>query len=337
MEQITRSRSRRFKSKVLQAPGITQPGANQQGPQPNFIPLKLLTNQDALLTQLDTKTSSSETGKGPTRPFHLHLTDKNQNGKPRRRLSSNNNKQHGAPRKCVINTTEQDNWTGAWATAIGPDQTTNPPPTDAKQPRRKWKTGTLKTPDPPPTDDKQPTWTWKTSALQVAQEENPVADPPAVQRARPRFKRGVLKVAQEENPVADQPVVQIVRLRFKKKGVLNKTPVADQPSDKKPRRRFKTGVLQVAQKTPVADQLGDKKPRRRFKTGVLQVAQETPQTPAPGDKKPKRRFRTGVLQVAEDTPQALAPQPVRTRLRSQKRRRHKRLLLSQSGGVCGSQ
>jgi len=58
----------------------------------------------------------------------------------------------------------------------------------------------------------------------------------------------------------------------------------------------------------------DTKPRRRFRTGVLQVAPETPVAAASADTKPRRRFRTGVLQVAPETPQAPATKPIKRRL-----------------------
>ncbi|MFM7979440.1 MAG: hypothetical protein ACKPKO_09010, partial [Candidatus Fonsibacter sp.] len=92
----------------------------------------------------------------------------------------------------------KDNWTGAWATAIGPEQASNPPPTDAKQPR-------------------------------------------------PRFKRGIL----------------------------DETPVADQPADRKPRRRFNTGTLQVTEETPQAP--APQPVRRRLQ----KPREETPQAPTP--------------------------------------------------------
>ncbi|MFM7980548.1 MAG: hypothetical protein ACKPKO_14645, partial [Candidatus Fonsibacter sp.] len=61
--------------------------------------------------------------------------------------------------------------------------------------------------------------------------------------------------------------------------------------------------------TPVTDQPADKKPRRRFKTGVLQVAQDTPQAPAP--QPVRRRLRKPI----EETPQV--PAPKRTRITTQ--------------------
>ncbi|MFM7986125.1 MAG: hypothetical protein ACKPKO_43110, partial [Candidatus Fonsibacter sp.] len=60
--------------------------------------------------------------------------------------------------------------------------------------------------------------------------------------------------------VVDPHIVQRAMSRFKR-GVLDEPPVVDQAADKKPRRRFKTGVLQVSQQTPVAEQPANKKPR----------------------------------------------------------------------------
>ncbi|MFM7978791.1 MAG: hypothetical protein ACKPKO_05695 [Candidatus Fonsibacter sp.] len=66
----------------------------------------------------------------------------------------------------------------------------------------------------------------------------------------------------------------------------------------------------ILDETPVADQPAVKKPRPRFKTGILQVTPETPQAPAP--QPVRRRLRKPI----EETPQAPAPQPVRRQLRN---------------------
>ncbi|MFM7978626.1 MAG: hypothetical protein ACKPKO_04860, partial [Candidatus Fonsibacter sp.] len=92
----------------------------------------------------------------------------------------------------VTNAPAEDNWTGAWATAIGPEQASNPPPTDAKQPRPRFKGGILdETPVADQPANKKPRPRFKTGILQAPQ-ETPGVNPPAVQRARPRFQKGFL-------------------------------------------------------------------------------------------------------------------------------------------------
>ncbi|MFM7987670.1 MAG: hypothetical protein ACKPKO_50990 [Candidatus Fonsibacter sp.] len=62
-------------------------------------------------------------------------------------------------KKGVINAPVEDNWAGAWATAIDPEQASNPPPTDAKQPRPRFKKGVLQVTQEPVADqpaDKKP-------------------------------------------------------------------------------------------------------------------------------------------------------------------------------------
>ncbi len=133
---MTRSRSRRFTSKVLQAPGAPPAGAKKQDPQPMIIPPeKLLTNQDVLLTQLGTTTNYSENKQAPEPPVPPPTNGQEPRQKPKTDVIKKVKQTTRRSKKAVINTPVEDTWTGAWATAIGPEQAPNPPPTDAKQGR----------------------------------------------------------------------------------------------------------------------------------------------------------------------------------------------------------
>ncbi|MFM7982378.1 MAG: hypothetical protein ACKPKO_23965, partial [Candidatus Fonsibacter sp.] len=143
---MTRSRSRRFKSKVLQAPGITPAG------QPNAIPAEApgQPRRTADTTWDYKKLFLDRQGTEPPVPPPTSGQEPRRNSKTYVMKKATQTTRRS--KKGVINTPVKDNWTGAWATAIGPEQTSQPP-TDAKQPRRRFKPGVLKKPDPhPPTD-----------------------------------------------------------------------------------------------------------------------------------------------------------------------------------------
>ncbi|MFM7987382.1 MAG: hypothetical protein ACKPKO_49530, partial [Candidatus Fonsibacter sp.] len=93
----TKPMSRRWKGNVLQVPGVPRLTLTNKDRNPALSRPQLLINQDLPPTQLGATTSSSETGKVPSRPFRLHLHPANKN--QRQLLSRKPNKQHDAPRK----------------------------------------------------------------------------------------------------------------------------------------------------------------------------------------------------------------------------------------------
>ncbi|MFM7989679.1 MAG: hypothetical protein ACKPKO_61240, partial [Candidatus Fonsibacter sp.] len=135
---------------------------------------QLLINQDVPPTQLGATTSSSQTGKVPSRPFRLHFhlqpANKNQDKNQRQLLSIKNIQTTQRSNKADTNAPVEDNWMGAWATAIGPEQASNPPP------RPRFNTH-----------------------ISPAPQETPIVNPQAIQRARPKFKKIVL----DETPIVN--------------------------------------------------------------------------------------------------------------------------------------
>ncbi|MFM7988719.1 MAG: hypothetical protein ACKPKO_56340, partial [Candidatus Fonsibacter sp.] len=133
----------------------------------------LLISQDLPPTQLGATTSYSETGKVPSRPLHLHLhlhldlhpTNKTKT-KPKTAVIEKAKQTTRRYKKAVTNAPVEDSWTGAWATAIGPEQASNPlQPTLNNQGR----------------GSREEFWT------------RPVADQPTNKKPRPRFKTGILQ------------------------------------------------------------------------------------------------------------------------------------------------
>ena len=116
IEQMTRSRSRRFKSKVLQVPGTTPPGANQQGRQPIVIPPE---TPGQPRRTADTTWEFFRNKQGAEPPAPPPSDGQKPKRKPKKEVIKQVKQTTRRPKKKgVTNTTEQDNWTGAWATAI---------------------------------------------------------------------------------------------------------------------------------------------------------------------------------------------------------------------------
>ena len=101
VEQMTRSRSRRFKSKVLQAPGTTPPAGSNQ-PQPIAIPPATpdQPRRTADATWDYNKFFRNRQGAEPPAPPPSDGQEPNEN--PRRRSSNKLSKQHDAPRRKAL-------------------------------------------------------------------------------------------------------------------------------------------------------------------------------------------------------------------------------------------
>ncbi|MFM7978075.1 MAG: hypothetical protein ACKPKO_02060, partial [Candidatus Fonsibacter sp.] len=169
---MTIAMSRRFKSKVVQAPG-----ANQQGPRPIVFRPEAPNQQRRTADTTWDYNKFFRNRQGPEPPVPPPTSGQEPRRKPKTDAIKKLKQTTRRSKKGVINAPVQDTWAGAWATAIGPDQTSDPPATDTKQPRLRFKRDVLKKPlpppptdlqqasDPPPTDAKKPRRRFKTRVL----------------------------------------------------------------------------------------------------------------------------------------------------------------------------
>ena len=114
IEQMTRSRSRRFNSKVLQAPGTAPVSANQQGPRPFFIPPE---DPDQPRRTADTTWDYNNlfrNRQGTEPPVPPPSNGQEPNQKSKAEVIKTVKQTTGRSKTSVINATDQDNWTSEW-------------------------------------------------------------------------------------------------------------------------------------------------------------------------------------------------------------------------------